>query len=74
MTLIGEQNVFNTDIENLWSILKWKEYMGKKDFWDALVTASKDISSDKLKKNNIFIFNGQVFFSHISNNGGYLKY
>ena len=41
--------------ENLWSILKKKvyscsrQYMGKKDRRDAILTASKDISSDEIE-------------------------
>ena len=27
------------------------QYMGKKDLWDAILTAYKDISSDEIKKN-----------------------
>ena len=42
-------------IENLWSILKRKvyscgrKYMSKKDFWDAILAASNDISSDEIQ-------------------------
>ena len=65
-------------IENLWSILKRKvyscgrQYIGKKDLWDAILTASKDILSDEIKELTSSM--DQRHFSLISNNGCYIKY
>ena len=63
---------------DLWSTLKRRlyscdgQYMGKKDLKDAILTASKDISSDEIK--NLTSSMDQRVFSLIYNNGGYIKY
>ena len=65
-------------IENLWSIFKRKVYscgrlyMDKKDLWNFIMTASKDISSDEIK--TLTSSMDQRLFSLISNNSGYIKY
>ena len=49
-----------------------RQYMGKKNLRDAILTASKDISSNEIK--TLTSSMDQRLFSLISNNGGYMKY
>ena len=49
-----------------------KQYTGKKDLWDSIMAASKDISSDKINKLTSSTMD-QRLFSLISNTGGYIS-
>lgn len=65
-------------IENLWSIVKrkvysaGKQYHTKDDLWEAIVTATKEVSSDEIKKLTSSM--DRRLFSVISNGGSYVKY
>ena len=65
-------------VENLCSILKkniyscGKQYASKDDLWDAILTASKDISSDEIERLTSSI--DQRLISLINKSGNYINY
>ena len=69
---------FKSGLENLWSVLKrniyscGRQYASKDDFWDAILNAAKDISSDELERLTSSM--DQSLLSLINKNGSYVNY